>query len=91
MPDLSHMLPWRRYQRMRETLLLIACEGGDNYCENFVSYYMGKANPHSCRFNGRLRVSDEGTYNQWCDACRAADALGLPAHAHPERTQDRSF
>lgn len=86
MIDLSQRLPWRRFQQMRDTLLLIARDGGDNYCEKTVSYYNRKANTRSCRSNGRVRISDDGTYRQWCDACRAADALGLAAHAHPDRT-----
>jgi hypothetical protein len=53
--------------RMVDTLRLLA---GDR-CHTYVG------GGWQCPDSGRDRISTTGTADQWCDACRAADALGL--------------
>ena len=77
--------PIRRYRMMRSALQEIAERSGGNYCESTVSYYGGRPCTSTCRAlnSGRTRVATYGAY-RWCDSCVAADALGLPPHAHPD-------
>ena len=57
-------------ERLRDALRLIA--GPPNHCESFTGRY-------TCRdkYSGKSR-DDRTIADGWCDACIAADGLGLP-------------
>lgn len=63
--------------RMHEALMLIAENNGngtDNHCSNYTGGSATCRKPNS----GRTKDAEYGA-DRWCDACIAADGLGLPA------------
>lgn len=69
------------HKRMADALRLIA---GDR-CENYTS---GRCSDEG---SGRTRISSTGTADQWCDACRAADALAGGDHEDSRDVQIRTL